>query len=151
MADIDLRSPDFADSAPIPDRNARAGQNVPPTLTWSSPPAGTAELALLVEDPDAPRETFVHWVVAGIPPARTRIDAGRLPPGAVQGRNGFGTARYDGPQPPAGDPPHRYVFRVFAADAPLGVPDGASADALRAALRGHELASGTLVGVYQAS
>jgi hypothetical protein len=146
---MDLRSPDFTDQAPIPDRYARTGQNVSPALTWSPPPEGTAELALLVEDPDAPRGTFVHWVVAGIPPSQTRIDAGDLPPGAVQGRNDFGKARYDGPQPPSGDPPHRYVFHLFAADAPLGVRNGAPAETVRAALRGHQLASGTLVGTYQ--
>jgi Raf kinase inhibitor-like YbhB/YbcL family protein len=104
-----------------------------------------------VEDPDAPRRTFVHWVVVGIPPSRTRLGAGRLPSGAAPGRNDFGAARYDGPQPPAGDPPHRYVFQIFAADAPLGIRKGASADSVRAALRRHELASGTLglVGTYQ--
>jgi Raf kinase inhibitor-like YbhB/YbcL family protein len=92
---------------------------------------------------------FVHWVVAGIDPSRAGIGHGELPAGAVEGSNGFGAVRYDGPQPPAGDSPHRYVFEVFAADAPLGIPGGASADAVRSALRGHVLASGTLVGTYR--
>jgi Raf kinase inhibitor-like YbhB/YbcL family protein len=112
MAGMDLRSPDFDDYAPIPQRHARGGENLSPALDWSAPPPGTAELALLVEDPDAPRGTFVHWVVADVDPSRAGLGRGEFPAGAVQGRNGFGVARYDGPQPPAGDPPHRYVFEV---------------------------------------
>jgi Raf kinase inhibitor-like YbhB/YbcL family protein len=104
---------------------------------------------VLCEDPDAPGGTFVHWVLAGLEPTATGLAQGEHPAGAVEGRNDFGGEGYDGPMPPAGDHPHRYVFRVFAASAPLGLVQGASASDLRRALEGTELASGTLVGTYQ--
>ncbi|MBX6390777.1 MAG: YbhB/YbcL family Raf kinase inhibitor-like protein [Frankia sp.] len=118
-----LTSLDFADNARIPQRNARRGENQPPTLTWSPPPLGTAELELVMEDPDAPRGTFVHWVVTGIPPSTTSLEPGRLPAGAVEGRNSFGAIGYDGPQPPPGDA-HHYVFHLIAAHHPLGLWSG---------------------------
>jgi Raf kinase inhibitor-like YbhB/YbcL family protein len=149
MAGIELRSPSFADHAPIPARHARDHENLSPPLEWSGVPEGAVELAVLCEDPDAPRGTFVHWVLAGLEPTATGLAEGERPAAAVEGRNDFGGEGYDGPQPPVGDDPHRYFFRVFAASAPLGLAPGASADDLRRALEGKELASGTLVGTYQ--
>jgi Raf kinase inhibitor-like YbhB/YbcL family protein len=111
-------------------------------------PAGTAELALICEDPDAPSGTFVHWVVAGISADSTGIAEDGLPETAVVGRNGFGELGWGGPQPPIGDEPHRYFFHLYAADRPLGLRAGASADDLRAAIEGHQVAHGTLVGLF---
>jgi Raf kinase inhibitor-like YbhB/YbcL family protein len=107
------------------------------------------ELAVLCEDPDAPRGTFIHWVLAGLEPTGPGLVEGERPAAAVEGRNDFGEEGYSGPQPPVGDPPHRYFFWVFAASAPLELTAGASAEDLRRALEGRELASGTLVGTYQ--
>jgi Raf kinase inhibitor-like YbhB/YbcL family protein len=107
------------------------------------------ELAVLCEDPDAPRGTFTHWVPAGLQPTVTGLAEGEHPAGAVEGRNDFGEEGFGGPLPPVGHGPHRYFFRVFAASAPLGLVAGASADDLRRALEGRQLASGTLVGTYQ--
>src|SRR5436309_11220345 len=82
-------------------------------------------------------------------PTATGLVEGERPAAAVEGRNDFGEEGYSGPQPPVGDPPHRYCFWVFAASAPLELAAGASAEDLRRALEGGELASGTLVGTYQ--
>ena len=149
MAGIELRSPSFGDHQPIPARHAKDHDNLSPPLEWSGVPEEAAELAVLCEDPDAPRGTFVHWVLAGLQPTAPRLAEGEHPAGAVEGRNDFGEEGYGGPLPPVGDPPHRYFFRVYAASAPLGLTGAPSAEELRRALEGKELASGTLVGTYQ--
>jgi Raf kinase inhibitor-like YbhB/YbcL family protein len=149
MVDIQLRSPSFGDHQPIPARHAKDQENLSPALEWSGVPEGAVELAVLCEDPDAPRGPFTHWVLAGLQPTAAGLAEGEHPTGAVEGRSDFGEEGYSGPCPPVGDDPHRYFFRVFAASAPLGLVAGASADDLRRALEGKELASGTLVGTYQ--
>jgi Raf kinase inhibitor-like YbhB/YbcL family protein len=149
MATIELRCAAFNDHAPIPGRYAKEGENVSPALDWSGVPEGTAELAILCEDPDATGGTFVHWVLAGLSPSSTGLEAGEVPPGAVEGRNDYGDVGYGGPRPPVGDPPHRYFFRIFASSEPLGLVPGSTADDLRRALEGRELARGTIVGRYQ--
>lgn len=149
MAGMQLRSTAFADGQPIPRRHARDGEDLSPPLAWSGVPEGAAELAVVCEDPDAPSGTFVHWVLAAIDPALGGLTDGETPAGAVQGRNDFGEDGYSGPAPPPGDRPHRYVFQVSAASEPLGLSQGATAEALRRALAGKELASGTLTGTYQ--
>jgi Raf kinase inhibitor-like YbhB/YbcL family protein len=112
-------------------------------------PEEAAELTVLCEDPDAPGGTFTHWVLARLQPAATGLSEGEHPAAAVKGRNDFGEEGYSGPMPPVGDDPHRYFFRVYAASAPLGLTGAPSAEDLRRALEGKELASGTLVGTYQ--
>jgi Raf kinase inhibitor-like YbhB/YbcL family protein len=149
MAGIELRSPSFGDHQPIPARHAKDHDNLSPALEWSGVPQEAVELAVLCEDPDAPRGTFTHWVLAGLQPTMTGLAEGESPAAAVKGRNDFGEEGYGGPLPPVGDGPHRYVFWVFATSAPLGLVGRASADDLRRALEGNELASGTLVGTYQ--
>jgi Raf kinase inhibitor-like YbhB/YbcL family protein len=149
MAGIELRSLFFGDHQPIPARHAKDHDNLSPALEWSGVPQEAVELAVLCEDPDAPRGTFTHWVLAGLQPTVTGLAEGEHPAVAVEGRNDFGEEGYDGPLPPVGHGPHRCVFRVFATSAPLGLMAGASADDLRRALEGRELASGTLVGTYQ--
>jgi Raf kinase inhibitor-like YbhB/YbcL family protein len=93
-------------------------------VEWAHVPAGTAELALICEDPDAPSGTFVHWVLAGISPDSTEIVEDQVPETAVVGRNGFGELGWGGPQPPIGDEPHRYFFHLYAVDRPLGLRQG---------------------------
>jgi len=149
MDGIQLRSPAISDHAPIAHRYAHDGGNVSPVLEWSGVPDGTVELALLCEDLDAPSGTFTHWVLAGIDPSTTGLTENETPPGAVVGTNDFGEQGYGGPLPPVGDDAHRYLFRVFAASEPLGLRPGCSGEDLRRALAGRELASGTLVGLYQ--
>jgi Raf kinase inhibitor-like YbhB/YbcL family protein len=98
-----------------------------------------------VEDPDAPRGTFVHWVAWAIDPAEPTLAEGSAPAGS--GVNGFGRSGYGGPCPPRGST-HRYVFTVFALSRPSGLRPGASADDLRNAIKGAVLAEGTLTGRY---
>jgi Raf kinase inhibitor-like YbhB/YbcL family protein len=149
MAGIELRSPSFGDQQPIPSRHAKDRDNLPPALEWSGVPEEAIELAVLCEDPDAPSGIFTHWVLAGLEPTATGLAEGERPAAAVEGHRDFGEEGYSGPLPPVGDGPHRYFFRVFAASAPLGLAAGASAQDLRRALEGREVASGTLVGTYQ--
>lgn len=146
---IDLRSPAFDDHAPINRHYARDGDNASPALEWSGVPDDAAELAILCEDPDAPSGTFTHWAVAGVDPGASGVPEGSTPSGAVEGTNDFGDQGYGGPQPPVGDPAHRYFFRVFALREPLHLEPGFSPDELRRALPDKELAAGVLVGTYE--
>ena len=111
---IALTSPDFEDDGRIPTRFTCDGEGHAPALRWEGLPAGTAEVALLVEDPDAPGGTFVHWVLWGVEPTAGRLTAGVLPAGATEGRNDFGRRGWNGPCPPGGHGEHRYVFTLFA-------------------------------------
>jgi Raf kinase inhibitor-like YbhB/YbcL family protein len=105
--------------------------------------------AQMQQCPPTPRGTFIHWVLAGLQPTATGLAEGEHPAAAVEGRNDFGEEGYGGPMPPVGHGPHRYFFRIYAASAPLGLTGAPSAEDLRRALDGKELASGTLVGTYQ--
>ncbi|HWE91071.1 MAG TPA: YbhB/YbcL family Raf kinase inhibitor-like protein [Pseudonocardiaceae bacterium] len=147
VGDIELRSPAFGNGDPIPERYTKDGGNDVPPLEWSEVPHGTAELALICDDPDAPGGSFVHWVLTGIPPTRTGLTDDELPATVAVGRNGFGELGWGGPRPPAGGP-HRYFFRLYAADQPLGLADGVDAEHVRAAIAGHVIARGTLVGLF---
>src|SRR5688500_9604739 len=111
---IQLSSPAFADGETIPDRFTCDGDDISPPLEWSGIPDDAAELALLVEDPDAPGGTFVHWVLFGLDPKISGLAEGSVPPEAKNGLTSFGKTRYGGPCPPSGDPPHRYVFFLTA-------------------------------------
>ncbi|CAM3100591.1 YbhB/YbcL family Raf kinase inhibitor-like protein [Saccharomonospora xinjiangensis] len=144
---LELRSPAFNDGTLIPSRYSHQGGNQIPPLQWTHVPEDTEELVLLCEDPDAPGGTFTHWVVAAIPPDVTEIEDA-APGSAVQGRNGFGDLGWGGPQPPVGDGAHRYYFRLYAVDRPLGLGEGATAGDVHAAVADHVLATGTLVGLF---
>lgn len=146
-AELELRSSAFSDGDLIPHRYSRQGGNKVPPLRWTHVPEGTEELALVCEDPDAPGGVFTHWVVTALGPDTDGID-GSPPPDAAPGRNGFGDVGWDGPQPPVGDGAHRYYFRLYAVDRPLGLGEGATADDVHAAAHGHVLATGTLVGLF---
>ncbi len=144
---LELRSPAFNDGTLIPDRYSRQGGNEVPPLQWTHVPDGTEELALLCEDPDAPGGVFTHWVVTAIPPDVTSIEDA-APSNAALGRNSFGELGWGGPQPPVGDRAHRYFFRLYAVDRPLGLGEGATAEDVHAAVGNHALATGTLVGLF---
>ncbi len=142
---VDVRSAAFADHTHLPSRHAFEHDNVPPPLGWGEVPDGTAELVVICEDLDAAGGTFVHWVVTGIPPTASGLDEHTE---AVPGANGSGDLVWGGPHPPVGEDVHRYVFRLYAADRPLGLGEGATAEQVRTALAGHVLATGELVGLY---
>jgi Raf kinase inhibitor-like YbhB/YbcL family protein len=142
-----LSSPDFGDGEPIPEPSSKDGGNYIPTLHWNAPPEGTVELAILCDDPDTPVGTWVHWVAAGIDPQTRRIE-GQLPGGAIEGANDFKESGYGGPQPPPGDGVHRYFFYLYALREPSGLAAGCTADDLRRAVVGKELARGVLIGTF---
>lgn len=148
MAGIELRSTAFTDHSPIPARYAHDRDNVSPPLSWSGVPDDAAELLLLCEDPDAPVGTFVHWLVTGIPPEDGGVDAGEPPRGHALA-NGFGERGWGGPQPPVGDGAHRYFFRLYALPEPVSLPGGATAEDVHRVVDKAQLASGTVVGMYQ--
>jgi len=145
-ATITLSSPAFDDGGTIPERFTCSGEGVSPPLRWSGVPAKARELALLVEDPDADR--FVHWTLLAIPPQTDGLAAGRTPAGSIETENGFGDKGWGGPCPPEGKDPHRYVFSLYATDAPLDLGDDASPDEVRSAVAEHALARGTLTGRF---
>ena len=155
---IDVRSEAFGAGEVIPERHTADGADVSPALEWTGVPAGTVELALIVDDPDAPRsEPWVHWVVYGIPVGSLGLPEGVSgDPEALEGVgalkegvNDFGDVGYGGPAPPRGHGVHHYHFRLYALDAALTAPSGLSKRELLAAMSGHILAGGELVGTYE--
>ena len=150
---MNLSSTSFQDGSRIPAKYTCSGANISPQLAWSAPPAATVSLALIVTDPDAPRGTWVHWVLYNLPAGTRALPEGlpalgQLPDGALQGRNDFGEIGYGGPCPPPGSP-HHYIFTLYALDAKLNLPVGATRAQVEAAMQGHILASGRLVGLFQ--
>lgn len=137
----------FEDGETVPQKYTCDGADISPPLDVSGVPSEASELALIMEDPDAPGGTFVHWVLWGIDAAVSGLPEGGVPEGAVHGRNNFNRDEYGGPCPPAGDP-HRYVFNVYALSGAPDLEPGASADELRAAFESLVLAEGSLIGLY---
>jgi Raf kinase inhibitor-like YbhB/YbcL family protein len=151
---LTVTSPAFSPSGSIPAVHTCEGENGSPPLAWSGLPAGTKSLALVVDDPDAPdpaapKRTFVHWVLYDIPPTATGLpDAVReLPPGTREGVNDWNRKGYGGPCPPIGR--HRYFFKLYALDEPLGDLGPVTKAALEKRMEGHVLARAELVGTYQ--
>lgn len=147
-----VSSPAFEPGARIPAQFTCTGSDFSPELKWTRVPSGTKSLALVVEDPDAPSGTFIHWVLFNLPAGSMGIPDGQpaspsLPNGARQGVNGFGTFGYKGPCPPPG-PVHHYHFILFALDAMVDPGGEADATALRSAMEGHIKASAELVGTF---
>jgi Raf kinase inhibitor-like YbhB/YbcL family protein len=149
---IELTSTAFRQGEVIPQEYTGDGRNVSPSLKWPDPPTGTRSFALICEDPDAPRGTFTHWVVLNLPAESRELTEGlpqetTLPDGTAQGTNDFGKVGYGGPSPPPGKP-HRYVFKLYALDRQLNLPASATKTNLLAAMKGHVLAEGQLMGTY---
>jgi Raf kinase inhibitor-like YbhB/YbcL family protein len=125
------------------------GDNISPALTWTDVPKETRSFALLVEDPDAPKGTYTHWVAYNIPPDKTGLPpgAGNKPDGHLNGRNDFGNADYGGPCPPPGSD-HRYFFHLFALDTMLNIPPGAIKTEVEKAMKNHILDHAQIMGRY---
>lgn len=150
---LSVRSTAFEAGAAIPIRFTCEGEDLSPPLAWEGGPPGTASYAVVVDDPDAPRGTFVHWTVWGLAPGTTSLAegasrSGGLPPAVREGRNDFGRTGWGGPCPPKGDEPHRYRFRVFALREPLDLPAGAAPRTVLDAIEGNVLGWGELVGTF---
>ena len=151
IAELTVISAAFAMGAAIPAEYCCS--RISPPLSWSGVPPGTQSIAVLCDDPDAPRGDWVHWVLFNLPSDTASLPAGmpvkaRLPNGAMQGITDYGRNGYDGPCPPPGRA-HRYFFKVFALDALLDLEASADKAALLEAMRGHILAQGHIVGTYR--
>ena len=144
-----VSSPAFRDGEPLdPCFTADEEDAVAPPLEWTAPPAGTQELALVVEDPDAPTpEPFCHWLVWGLPPQQGKLLEGETPPRV--GKNSFQNSEWLLPDPPTGHGPHDYVFQLFALDLPLALMPGAGRKELLAAMEGHVVAAAVVTATYQ--
>lgn len=145
-----LKSSAFSTNDLIPAKYTCDGEDLSPALSWDAPPAGTQSFVLIVDDPDAPMGTFVHWVLYNLPPDLQHLPeqttANNLPQGALQGKNDFKRMDYGGPCPPSGT--HRYFFKLYAIDQVLSLPAGATKAQVLQAIEGHVLASSELVGRY---
>jgi Raf kinase inhibitor-like YbhB/YbcL family protein len=142
---ITVTSSAFGDGQPIPARFTCDGAGVSPPLAWQGVPPDAQALALVVDDPDAPRGTFVHWVVLDIDPSVTSVGEAATP-GKVQAKNSAGDAAYFGPCPPKGT--HHYRFTVFALSRATGLASGAKLDDALKAVDAAAVAQGRLVGTY---
>jgi Raf kinase inhibitor-like YbhB/YbcL family protein len=154
---LSLSSPAFLDGGEIPRRYTCDGGDASPPLDWSGVPPGTASLALIVDDPDAPdprapKTTWVHWVLFDIPPGAESlpeaVNPSRLPPGTREGLNDWKRTGWGGPCPPVGR--HRYFFKLYALDGPLGLGAGtATKRDVEKAMEGHILAEARIMGTYE--
>lgn len=155
---IILQSSAFQQAHPISRKFTGDGDDISPPLSWSGIPSSTQELALVVDDPGAPApEPCVHWILYKIPPATTSLPEHVLrslhvaaPVGALQGKNSWPKGiGYRGPAPPQGHGVHHYHFKLFALDAPVDRAAGIDKPTLLAAMQGHVIAQGELIGTYQ--
>lgn len=149
MAKLALSSSAFEAGGKIPTKYTGEGADVSPPLRWTGAPAATREFALVCDDPDAPRkEPWVHWVAYRISPERAGLEEGATT-GFVAGLNDFGRPGYGGPMPPEGHGVHHYRFKLYALDVVLDADPGLRKAELLAKIRGHVIAEGELVGVYE--
>ncbi|HET7227967.1 MAG TPA: YbhB/YbcL family Raf kinase inhibitor-like protein [Chthoniobacterales bacterium] len=136
----------FQAGGDIPAKFTCNGANVNPALKINGVPNEAKSLVLIVDDPDAPRALFTHWILWNIDPKTTDIGENSVPAGGVQGTNDFGKRNYGGPCPPSGT--HRYFFKIFALDMKLDLKPGARRADLDAAMKSHILAQGELMARY---
>lgn len=147
-----LISPDFSNDGPIPANYTCDGNNIPPTLAWGEPPAGTKSFILILKDPDAPSGPWIHWIVYNLPP-ETRTISDLTRPGVqidgvtvLFGKNSWGKQTYGGPCPPSGT--HHYIFQLTALNITLGPKNKATISELTAQMQGSILDTAELTGTY---
>ncbi|CUI16470.1 PEBP family protein [Candidatus Protochlamydia naegleriophila] len=142
----------FESQHPIPSKYTGDGADISPPLKFLQLPSSAKSLALIVDDPDAPRGTFDHWIVWNIPPRLEELSEGapelRVSVESKQGINGFGQSIYRGPAPPPGKP-HRYFFKLYALDQELSIPEGSKKTDVEEAMKGHIIERAELIGTYQ--
>ena len=151
QASLRISSSSFTDGGKMPSKLTCDGANLSPQIQLPPPPAGTKSFAIVVDDPDA-LVAFTHWLAYSIPADTHELPEGASAPSrqldhAAEGINSFGRTGYGGPCPPEGKP-HHYVFRIYALDTIPTLPSGASADQVSAAIQGHVLAEGRIIGLY---
>jgi len=148
-----MRSSAFKEGKPIPAVYSCDGRDISPPLAWDAPPTATVSLALIVDDPDAPGRTWVHWLLYNLPSDTWELPenmpkAKELRNGARQGMNDFKAIGYNGPCPPPPHGAHRYFFKLYALDQKLTLEPGATKSQVEKAMAGHILATGRLIGTY---
>jgi Raf kinase inhibitor-like YbhB/YbcL family protein len=156
---ITVTSDAFAAGKPIPKKYTADGENISPPLAWSGAPAGTKQFALICDDPDAPTpQAWIHWVLykfsgdtKSLPENLPKQERLTSPPGALQGENSFqkDNIGYGGPAPPKGHGPHHYHFKLYALDKELEFEPLLDKKNLLAAIQGHVIAEGELIGMYE--
>ncbi len=146
MTPLTLTSQAFTAKKQIPGRFTCDGQDINPSLEWNSAPIGTQSMALIMDDPDAPVGTWVHWLLWNIQPGTRHINENSVPDGAIQGLNSWKRNSYGGPCPPSGT--HRYFLKLYALDIVLNLPRSATKAELENAMQGHILAKAELMGTY---
>jgi hypothetical protein len=149
---MELSSPAFEGDSLIPKEHTCDGEDVSPPLFWTGVPEGARSLALICDDPDAPRGTWVHWVIYGISPETDSLPQAvpmekEVLEGIKQGLTDFGKVGYGGPCPPKGKP-HRYFFKLYALDTELELEPGKSKEELLKTMEDHIIAQGELIGRY---
>ncbi|MDO8556843.1 MAG: YbhB/YbcL family Raf kinase inhibitor-like protein [Candidatus Jorgensenbacteria bacterium] len=147
---FEIKSSVFKPGEQIPAKYTCDGDDISPMLEIKNAPVGTVSFALIVDDPDATRGIpWDHWILWNIRGGTQYIMEDTIPEGSVQGATSFsGKVRYGGPCPPKGNPPHRYVFKLYALDSVLDIPAGSIKDALLKAMEGHILGTAELIGLY---
>src|SRR5665213_510770 len=153
-----IYSHSFKPGGAIPDQYTCKGQNISPDICWKGEPTKTKSFVLIVEDPDAPGQTWVHWVIYNIPIKKASPDGNvyeltegyprdeETPGGILQGSNDFKKIGYDGPCPPSGI--HRYYFELYALNGILDLSAGVTKAELVTAMKGHVLAQTQMMGTY---
>lgn len=149
LAHMEIRSDAFDNGEPIPSHYTCDGENVNPSLDLVEIPLETVSLALIVDDPDAPAHTWVHWVIWNIEPEISEIEENSYPNDSKLGTNDFGRLEYGGPCPPSGT--HRYFFKLYSLDTILDLPEGSSKEELLSAMEGHIIEQCELMGTYRRS
>lgn len=147
MAEIKISSSAFDHKELMPSKYTCDGMDVNPPLALDNTPSSAKSLALIVDDPDAPRGMWVHWVVWNIDPGTKEIKENSIPAGAKQGMNDFGKRDYGGPCPPSGT--HRYFFKLYSLDTTLSLGQDTAKTALEAAMKGHIIAQAEIIGLYK--
>ena len=150
---FEIKSAAFAQGADIPKKFTCDGSDVSPALSWNEPPKGTQSFALIMDDPDAPVGTWVHWVLYDLPATARELPEGvpkdaDLKSGARQGKNSWPRISYNGPCPPPG-PAHRYYFKLYALDTKTSLKSGATKAELEKAMQSHILAQAEWMGRYK--
>jgi Raf kinase inhibitor-like YbhB/YbcL family protein len=146
MNNLNISSPAFSAWEEIPMKYSCKGENINPPLQIESLPPGTASIAIILEDPDAPSGVFDHWVLWNIPPVKEIPEDMKS---GIPGHNSKNQLGYTGPCPPSGT--HRYLFKIYALDSMLDMPVGIRKKSLLESMSEHVLAGGEIVGRFSSS
>jgi Raf kinase inhibitor-like YbhB/YbcL family protein len=142
-----ISSPAFNDGERVPVKYTCEGPNISPPLTFTDVPSNAKSLVLMVEDPDAPAKPWVHWLVFNIPPTAKGFDESSIAQGSVQGLCNGNTFGYEGPCPPQNE--HTYLFKLYALDKKLDIPNESDRKTVLREMEGHVIAEAVLRGKYK--